>query len=285
MNILILGGGGREHALAWKIAHAAPIDGGSTAGQPMTFLQAAAFQWVNPKAWTMALTAIAVYAPGRTFEAITIVALIFGAIKRESPIAEPPMDVVVTLAGPSTPVVIHKKDRRMGIWVNAETVALQAAPSFYAVATTGPLNDILRRTEDLRHSISIPRAIRSVGAASVTQNPADFTRALIRIREEQGIYQINEGEVDLDQQTLFRTRVSLPSNLTEGSYATRVFLLREGHVISRFDTVIDVHKVGLERWLHQLSQNKPLIYGLLSLTLAIIAGWLASALFRAIRTG
>lgn len=70
--------------LAWKIAHAAPIDGGSSTGQPMTFLQAAAFQWVNPKAWTMALTAIAVYAPGRTFEAIAIVALIFGAINLPS---------------------------------------------------------------------------------------------------------------------------------------------------------------------------------------------------------
>lgn len=211
--------------------------------------------------------------------------LIFGAIKRETPVIEPPIEVIVTLAGPSVPITIHKKDRRIGVWVNAETVNLTAAPSFYAVATTGPLLEILRRTEDLRHSISVPRAIRSVGAASVTENPAEFTEALIRIREEQGIYQILEGEVELDQQTLFRTRISLPSNLTEGSYDTRVFLLRDGHVISRFDTVIDVNKVGLERWLFQLSRNKPLYYGVLSLTLAILAGWLASAIFRAIRQG
>lgn len=211
--------------------------------------------------------------------------LIFGAIKRESPVTEPPLEVIVTLAGPSTPLQIHKKDRRMGIWINTETVSLTAAPSFYAVASTGPLPEILRQTEDLRHSISVPRAIRSVGAASVTENPVEFTEALIRIREDQDVYQILEGDVALDQQTLFRTRISLPSNLTEGSYGTRVFLLRDGHVVSRFDTAIDVHKVGLERWLFELSRQQPLSYGILSLALAIAAGWLASAIFRAIRTG
>ena len=63
--------------LAWKIANAAPPAEGEPAGSPMTFLQAAAFQWVNPKAWFMALTAISVYAPGQTTAAIATVAGIF----------------------------------------------------------------------------------------------------------------------------------------------------------------------------------------------------------------
>ncbi len=46
----------------------------------MTFLQAALFQWVNPKAWTMALTAITAYTPDRTLGAILVVAAVFGAI-------------------------------------------------------------------------------------------------------------------------------------------------------------------------------------------------------------
>ncbi|KIC40163.1 membrane protein [Ruegeria sp. ANG-R] len=70
--------------LAWKIAHAAPVQGQQTTGTPMTFLQAAAFQWVNPKAWAMALTAIAAYAPGQTLDAIFFVALVFGAINLPS---------------------------------------------------------------------------------------------------------------------------------------------------------------------------------------------------------
>ncbi|MEM6341932.1 MAG: LysE family translocator [Pseudomonadota bacterium] len=70
--------------LAWKIARAAPIEKGAKTGTPMTFLQAASFQWVNPKAWAMALTAVTVYTPDTTFAAILIVAVIFGAINLPS---------------------------------------------------------------------------------------------------------------------------------------------------------------------------------------------------------
>ncbi|RKF06722.1 LysE family translocator [Oceaniradius stylonematis] len=66
--------------LAFKIANAGAPQGGETQGAPMTFLQAAAFQWVNPKAWTMALTAITIYAPDRSLSAIVLVALVFGVI-------------------------------------------------------------------------------------------------------------------------------------------------------------------------------------------------------------
>lgn len=70
--------------LAWKIANAAPVQGQNVAGTPMTFLQAAAFQWVNPKAWTMALTATTAYTPSQTLGAVLIVAIVFGAVNLPS---------------------------------------------------------------------------------------------------------------------------------------------------------------------------------------------------------
>jgi len=71
--------------LAWKIANAAaPGEGESPRGKPMSFVQAMLFQWVNPKAWTMALSAIALYAPDRNFAAVLLVALIFGIINLPS---------------------------------------------------------------------------------------------------------------------------------------------------------------------------------------------------------
>ena len=67
--------------LAWKIARSAPPEGEvATDAKPLTFLQAALFQWVNPKAWTMALTAITVYAADRSVLAIAGVALMFAAV-------------------------------------------------------------------------------------------------------------------------------------------------------------------------------------------------------------
>ncbi|MFC4217393.1 LysE family translocator [Pseudophaeobacter arcticus] len=70
--------------LAWKIANAGPAEASGNTGTPMTFLQAAAFQWVNPKAWTMALIAISAYTPDQTLWAILLVATVFGAINLPS---------------------------------------------------------------------------------------------------------------------------------------------------------------------------------------------------------
>ena len=70
--------------LAWRIAQAAPREPGAAAGRPLTFLQAAAFQWVNPKGWAMALTAVSVYAPGQGAAAMALVAAVFAAVNLPS---------------------------------------------------------------------------------------------------------------------------------------------------------------------------------------------------------
>ncbi len=210
--------------------------------------------------------------------------LIFGAIKREEPIpADSELDVIITLAGPSQPITVRRKARRFGIWINTDAVEVDAAPSFYAVAASGVLTEVLKDVEDLRYRVSINRAIRSVGAPETVTDSESFTEALIRIRRDSGLYQRLDDHVVVDQQTLFRTSVTMPANLTEGAYATRIFLVRDGVVVSEKSTKIDVRKVGLERWLFSLSRQQPLIYGLLSIAIAIAAGWGASAVFRYIR--
>jgi threonine/homoserine/homoserine lactone efflux protein len=70
--------------LAWKIANAAAPKAADETGKPFTFLQAAAFQWVNPKAWAMALTAVTVYAPNQEFVVIAVVAAVFSAVNLPS---------------------------------------------------------------------------------------------------------------------------------------------------------------------------------------------------------
>lgn len=210
--------------------------------------------------------------------------LIFGAVKREEPIPQDsPLQVIITVAGPFEPVTVRRKANRFGIWVNVDAVEVDRAPSFYAVATTAPMAEVLSDTEDLRRKISLDRAIRSVGAPSYIADAANYTKALVRIRENSGLYQRLEGQVVLDQQTLFRTAIKMPANLTEGDYATRIYLTRNGTVVSQYETSIDVHKVGLERWLFVLSRQQPMLYGLMSLAIAIIAGWGASAAFNLLR--
>lgn len=206
---------------------------------------------------------------------------VFGAVKRESPAPQGPLDVIIAVTGPAERVVVRRKERRLGIWVNTDSVEIDAAPSFYAVAATGPLEEVLSRTDDLRYRIGLDESVRLVGAPPV-ENPEAFRRSVIRLRSGAGLYYTSEA-VGLVEDTLFTAYFQLPANLVEGDYLARIFILRDKAVIDRFETSIAVRKVGLERWLYNLSREQPLLYGLLSIFVALAAGWGASEAFRLMR--
>lgn len=216
--------------------------------------------------------------------------LIFGAIRRDPTEAlaadatDPAhFDVVLVIEGPREPVAIWRKDRRAGIWVNVDSVTLASVPSFYAVATTAPLHQIISPETDAEFRISARQAIRPDQSIGVVADPSVFSEALLRIRERAEQYLTLDRFVHLDREILFRANVQLPANLTEGAYTTRMYLVRDGNVVHQFRTAIFVRKDGLERWLHQMAYDQPFLYGLLALAIALIAGWGASALFRFIR--
>ncbi|MFS4582088.1 TIGR02186 family protein [Phaeobacter sp. C3_T13_0] len=210
--------------------------------------------------------------------------LIFGAVKREAPIPQDdPLEVIVAVSGPASPVMVRRKEKKLGIWINTDSVLVDSAPSFYAVATSAPLSQILNDTEDLRYRVSVARAIRSVGAGMHIRGAQQFAEAVMRIRADNSLYSLRENTVAVDQQTLFRTAIKMPADLTEGAYRTRILLTRGGSVVAQYETSIDVRKVGLERFLYTLSREQPFLYGLMSLAIAIAAGWGASAAFRLLR--
>ncbi len=207
--------------------------------------------------------------------------LIFGAVQREAPPPDTgPLEVVIAIAGPPEPVTVRRKSREYGIWVNTDSFVIEDAPSFYAIATSNPIDHVLSGPEDLAHRISIPHAVRSISANAATLKAYAFTSALIRIREEAGLYFTQENSITIREETLFDTSISLPANLTEGIYLARILLTRDRQVVDEYKTVIYVSKVGLERWIFNLAHEQPLIYGVLSLFIAIVAGWGASAVFR-----
>lgn len=210
--------------------------------------------------------------------------LIYGAVKRDAPEPEDaPMQVIVTVEGPSTPLTIRRKEKTAGIWINRSSVNVGSAPSFYAVATSGPLDKILSSTENLRHKVSLDEVISDVGITAQAENSDDFITALKRIRIADGSYRLDDNSVILKEQTLFRADVQLPANLTEGAYRVRILLTREGKVVDSSEQRIFVHKEGLERFLFNMAKQQSFLYGLASLAMAVAAGWAASAGFRLLR--
>lgn len=207
---------------------------------------------------------------------------VFGAVRRDAPppLDMGPLDIVITVKGPPRTVKVRRKDRVVGVWVNNATLTIRAVPSFYAIASTRPVQDVMNETDRLRYGIGMDQAVRRIQGNDSVADPAAFTEALVRIREHDGSYALLDDSVKVAEETLFQTRIELPANLVEGDYAAEFFLVRDQEVLSSATTIIRVEKTGIERWLYNLSRNRPLVYGLMSVGLALLAGWFANAAFR-----
>ncbi len=202
---------------------------------------------------------------------------IFGAVKRDAPVLDGAgnLDVIIEVAGPPSELTVRRKDRRFGIWVNTDAVTIDRAPSFYSIASTSPITDILSDRE---------RASRDLGLDYAVQGEVeDFRTAVIRIKQAEGNYATAETPVNLTEDTLFTTEVALPANLIEGDYTATIYLVRNEQIISASSQVIEVRKAGLEKWLYDMAQDQALLYGIMSLVVALLAGWGASEVFRLLR--
>lgn len=210
---------------------------------------------------------------------------VYGAIERGHFPDERDEDlgVIITVFGPSSPVTVRKKDRVFGIWANVESAVVDSAPSFYALASTEPLAAILTDEANSRANVTVDNSIHIAAGPRGIADPEAYRDAIIRLNRDKGVYFDMIGEVEMVGKTLFQTHIDLPANLVEGNYAARIFLTQGGEVVDDFQTGIRVRKVGLERWIYNLAHEHSLIYGLLSILVALMAGWGASEMFRILR--
>lgn len=205
---------------------------------------------------------------------------LFGAIKRDAPVntSAGKLDVIIEVSGPPTETLVRQKERKVIIWVNAESVEMERAPSYYSIAATGPLEELLTESERSLRNLGLDYAVRVTDEAD-----EEFREAVIRIHQDNGTYASEITPVTLTEETLFTTKLAMPVNVVEGEYTVKTMLVRDQQVISTSTSTITVRKTGVEKWLYDLAHEQAFIYGLLSLAVALLAGWTASEVFRRIR--
>jgi uncharacterized protein (TIGR02186 family) len=189
-------------------------------------------------------------------------------------------DVIITLRGPTENRVIRRKRRMLGLWVNADPVSLRAAPSFFAMASTRPPAQTLRPS-DFSAVIIDPSALaRIVSATPADASPATYRRALVRLKREAGLYRESPRGVALEPDGAFKTPFIIPANAPIGEYRVTVYFVRSGRLMKTDVTDVAVRRVGVERTIHQFAMDRPLVYGLFTVAMALLSGWIASILFR-----
>jgi uncharacterized protein (TIGR02186 family) len=211
--------------------------------------------------------------------------VVFGAIEdNETPVMrENGHDVVVTVRGPSQTYIARRKERMLGIWVNAESRQFIEVPSYLAVLTSRPPEelgepDFLRRNRIGLVNQTFRQRIGADFADVVPQDP--FRVAFLRVRTNEGLFHEEPTGVTFITPRLFRASVPIPGGAPTGTYQVEALLLSGGEVIARETTAIEVLKTGFEELLALSAREHGLLYGLATALLAIGTGLLANFMFR-----
>jgi uncharacterized protein (TIGR02186 family) len=185
-------------------------------------------------------------------------------------------DVVVLAWGPPQPTVVRRKVNVLGFWVNGPAATFPEVPGFYAIAATRPVWEIL--PEEVRRAGRLgleALPLRAEGA----QAPA-FRAALLELKQQDGRWQEYAAPVAVAGGRLFSARVSFPDTVQTGDYRIEVLLVREQRVVARQELFLRVDRVGTAASIAFVARTSPLLYGVVCIVLAALAGWLGSILFR-----
>ncbi len=211
--------------------------------------------------------------------------VIFGSIEthEQAALFRGEYDVVVRVEGAPEDVIIRKKERIGGIWINNKSENYVSVPSFYSILSARPLNLISNSIELAPISLGINNLGKNVpveGEKTLIMNPGEFSDALLRLRIEQDLFSEIPGTLKQLSPSLFRATLSIPANVPIGEHIVTAYLFRNGEILGTKKSSFRIEKVGFERWIYDLAHENSLLYGIMAVLLAIFTGWAANAIFR-----
>lgn len=208
---------------------------------------------------------------------------VFGAIDHADPdlLKSGGYDLVVSLEGPRDFITVRKKDRVAGVWVNRHSVTFQYMPESFSMASTRAIDAIAKPTELFTFNVGLPRAklvpsTFSGRAAEVTE----YRDAFLALKQRVKLYQSNPGGVTFISSSLFQANIHIPADIPNGTHTIRAVLFRKGIFVAEKQLELEVVKTGIEETITFAATQRPLLYGIFAVLLAVLTGWTASLIFR-----
>jgi len=207
--------------------------------------------------------------------------LLFGAILYPGGRAPArPADIVVVLRGPVEPIVLREKQKIAGIWMNADSNRFRSAPSYYAVASSRPIGQLVDERTAAIYEMGLQNLQLSPGGGALPEKERRFEAGLLDLRRREGLYAENSNWVDISEGVLYRASIAIPSQVPVGTYTAETFLIDRGRVLAAATREIQIDKSGFERFVALAARRHAILYGLLSVFLSLGLGWAAAMLFR-----
>lgn len=206
--------------------------------------------------------------------------ILFGAILTpEGARAGQDYDIVVVLKGPTQSIVLREKQRIAGIWVNADSTEFRSAPTFFAVASSKPIKQIVDDKTAAIYELGLPWLQLSPIGAYNPKEQARFSGGLVDLMKREGLYKDDPRGVKVSQQVLYQARIKLPSSVSTGTYTAETFAINQGRVVASAISRVEVKKLGFERGVAQFAEYNGFFYGLLAVAISVLMGFIAGRLF------
>jgi uncharacterized protein (TIGR02186 family) len=210
--------------------------------------------------------------------------VLFGTVESDPPaVRTRDYDIVVTVSGPKQTVVERRKERVLGIWTNVGSRTFLNVPSYLAVLSNQPLEQITDPGTIRSQQLSLtdrllPQQLgNDVGDVS-RDDP--FRVSFIRLKMQSHLYLQRSNGVTLLTPTVFRAEISLPAEAPIGSYDVDVRAFAEGRQIARANSAFEIVKVGFEQFVATAAVDYGLLYGVTTAMMALLTGWFAAVVFR-----
>ena len=207
--------------------------------------------------------------------------LLFGAVVY--PGGRPPTrpaDIVVVLRGPVQPILVREKKKIAGIWMNADSNRFRSAPSFYAVASSRPIGELVDERTAAIYEMGLHNLQLSPGGGALPEKERRFEAGLLDLRRRHGLYSENPHGVEITDGVLYRATITIPSQVPVGTYTAETFLVDRGRVLAAATRDIEIDKSGFERFVALSARRHEGLYGLTAVALSLGLGWAAAAAFR-----
>jgi uncharacterized protein (TIGR02186 family) len=205
--------------------------------------------------------------------------LLFGAIVYPGGrVPDGRTDIAVVLKGPPQSILVREKQKLGGVlWANMDSTRFRSAPTFYAIASSRPLNDLVDERTAAIYELGLPNIHLSPASGADPEEQKRFEAGLVDLRQRTRLYDSRPSTVEIRQGVLYSARLAIPARVPVGRYTAETFLIRDGKVIAAATRDIDIRKSGFERFVATAAQHWPFVYGLVAVLLSVGFGWAASA--------
>ncbi len=193
----------------------------------------------------------------------------------------PGADIAITLKGPDKTVIVRKKGRVGGAWMNTDSVEFRRVPSYYDFAATKPAATIAPQNILSAQYIGVDHlGFYSEDASDDAQKVDFFADSLLADMQGRGFYPLSSKTIRFMEPTFFKVDFDLPPGVPTGIYAVHGALIQDGAVIAEDHRTFQVGQVGFNARVYLFATENAFLYGVFSIVIAVLSGWSAFTFLR-----